>query len=255
MKALESRPALDDAAVRARRARALGIGRVAWRALLRGRQPRRRITGDALARRRVGGSVAPDDGNVVVGVRARRREACVVRGRAGDHPALGRQRVHRARERDDTDALRDLGRERRRSLGGRRPTGSLVDDAALRWHRMVCVRSRAAARSGDGDAHQPAGREDLDEITRKRALLVDAPCVRRNLLPRHPRDRLLELALFRREGKIHDEKLPCRAGPAHSAWANTGRSRSAVTVSSSGSTRVSPTTVMKFVSPFQRGTR
>jgi hypothetical protein len=45
------------------------------------------------------------------------------------------------------------------------------------------------------------------------------------------------------------------ADPICREAAKTGRSRSAVCAISSGSTRTSPTTVMKFVSPVQRGTR
>jgi hypothetical protein len=138
-----------------------------------------------------------------------------------------------------------LGDERGVDRGDDRDDRAGPGEGLDRQRVSDVVPSAAAPLARDRRAKQAERRRLADQRTRELAGLIDPRRLRRDAVCGKPRDLLLECELVgvKVEG--------------HWRWARrskTGRSRSAVAGSSSGSTRVWPTIVMKLVSPFQRGT-
>ena len=107
------------------------------------------------------------------------------------------------------------------------------------------VAAGAAVALGNRDAHQSDRRRLANERAWKLAGGVDVGRHRRHVGAGKRPGAIDECGLFGRERKVH--QAPARRS-------NAARRRVAVAGSSSGSTRVSPTTDMKLVSPFHRGT-
>jgi hypothetical protein len=138
------------------------------------------------------------------------------------------------------DRLRD---KRVVDRGNHRDNGAGVGERFDRERVADVVLAGAAPFAGDRHPHQSERRRFAHEIARERAAFVNHGCLRRHPLARKCLYYRLKRLLLFAELEFHGVRR-----------SNSGRRRAAVTGSSSGRTRVSPTTVMKLVSPFQRGT-